>query len=147
MQRQAWIYLLRISTIPFSNLEMRLFFRIFRLIFFSLFKLQKCITNRLHIYIHKYIYACYIQLLSFQTLQTRKILEKETYFHYFLERVQQLLHSCAALNFLTFPKIFKLSELFRSLFSPNKQIYPGLKRCKGCQKMGKSVRNKKYTFQ
>ena len=52
MQRQAWIYLLRISTIPFSNLEMRLFFRIFRLIFFSLFKLQKCITNRLSICIH-----------------------------------------------------------------------------------------------
>ena len=32
----------------------------------------------------------------------------------------------AAQNILTFPKIFKLSLLFQSLFSPNKQKYPGL---------------------
>ena len=88
---QACIYLLRICTIPFGNLEMRILFRIFRLIFFSLFQLQKHITNRLHMYI--YIYVCYIQLVSFQTLQTRKIWENETYFHYLSERMQ-LLHSC-----------------------------------------------------
>ena len=32
----------------------------------------------------------------------------------------------AAQNFLTFPKIFKLSLLFQSLFSLNKKKYPGL---------------------
>ena len=74
------------------------------------------------------MYVCYIQLVNFQTLQTRKIWENETYFHYLSERLQ-LLHSCAVLNFPTFPKIFKLSELICSLFSPNKQIYPGL--CRG----------------
>ena len=44
-------------------------------------------TSRLHIY---NIYVCYIQLVSFQT---KKIWEKETYFHYLSERLQ-LLHFC-----------------------------------------------------
>ena len=110
---QAWIYLLRIFTIPFSNLEMWLLFWIFRLIFFNHYSSYKSVSQI------DYIYLCMLYTVSFQTLQIRKIWENETYFHYLSERLQ-LLHSCAVLNFPTFPKIFKLSELFRSLFFPNK---------------------------
>ena len=64
------------------------------------------------------LYVCYIQLVS---LQTEKIFENETYFHYFSERLQ-LLHFCGhpclqriEKTFLLFPKPSKISELFHSL--------------------------------
>ena len=84
---QAWIYLLRIFTIPFSNLEMWLLFWIFRLIFFNHYSSYKSVSQI------DYIYLCMLYTVSFQTLQIRKIWENETYFHYLSERLQ-LLHSC-----------------------------------------------------
>ena len=82
---QACIYLLRICTIPRHYHEMRLLFPIFRMIsfYYSSYKITWQVD-----YIH--IYLFYIQLVSFQT---KKIWEKETYFHYLSERLQ-LLHFC-----------------------------------------------------
>ena len=74
---QAWIFLLRNCTIPNHNPEITLLFQIFRLFFFYCHFSYK-ITWEVD-YIHMYVW--YIQLLSFQTLHTKKIWENKTYFH------------------------------------------------------------------
>ena len=80
------IYILRIWTIPYCNLEIRLLFQIFRSIFFFIIF---CYKSTWHI---DYIYVCYIQLVSFQTLQTKTIWENKIYLHYWSGELQ-LLHS------------------------------------------------------
>ena len=129
-QSQARIYIyiyiyFRIWTIPYGNLEMRILFQIFRSIFFFIIF---CYKSTLHI---DYIYVCYIQLVSFQTLQTKMIWENEIYFHYWSGGLQ-LLHSCgypcsqwiekfylcAALNFQTFPKNLQSIQTIPFLIFP-----------------------------
>ena len=70
---QAWIFLFRNCTIPNHNPEMRLLFQ-----FFFYYHFSYKITWQVD-YIHMYVW--YIQLVSFQTLHTKKIWENKIYFH------------------------------------------------------------------
>ena len=73
---QAWIYLLRICTIPYDNLEMRILFRSFRSIFFSVYQLKVHDKQTTHIQ-----YSCYIQLvIVVRPFEIKKILGKRDFF-------------------------------------------------------------------